>query len=281
MGLGGKPSDLIGQLERSEIDMAWTVAGYTPGRFPKLAVFELPWIGSSRAAVTSMALQEYYETYARDELESVHTLAVWCYPSGVIMSKQREVFAPGDLRGMKIRTPSAPVGLMLSHLGAEPKQLSPLAVPGELDKGDLDATLFPYEALIALPLAERVHYISEFAGDRGLFTSVFILGMSHRSYQQLPPDLRRIIDEHSGMKLSEEAGRLWDEFEMAGRYTFEASGGTVNFIKGQQYDEWYGRTEPAIAEWIQEQNRRGIDGGKLIASAKGLVEKYGRLWIPY
>jgi TRAP-type C4-dicarboxylate transport system substrate-binding protein len=42
MGPGEKPSDLLGNVERSEIDISWAIAGYTPGRFPKLSVFELP-----------------------------------------------------------------------------------------------------------------------------------------------------------------------------------------------------------------------------------------------
>jgi TRAP-type transport system periplasmic protein len=47
MGLGGKPFELLGKVESSEVDIVWTLAGYAPGRFPKLSVFELPWIASS------------------------------------------------------------------------------------------------------------------------------------------------------------------------------------------------------------------------------------------
>jgi TRAP-type C4-dicarboxylate transport system substrate-binding protein len=94
MGLGGKPAELLSQVEQSKVDIAWISPGWTPGRFPKLSVFELPWLASSRAAVTSMALQEYYETYARDEFSGVHVLAVWCHSGGVIMNKEREIRIP-------------------------------------------------------------------------------------------------------------------------------------------------------------------------------------------
>ena len=52
MQLGGRPAELISQLESGEVDIVWTAAGYTPGRFPRLEVFELPWIASSRAYVS-------------------------------------------------------------------------------------------------------------------------------------------------------------------------------------------------------------------------------------
>ena len=64
MGLGAKPSELLDKVVRSEVDISWSLAGYTPERFAKLSVFALPWIASSRAAVTSLALQEFYESHA-------------------------------------------------------------------------------------------------------------------------------------------------------------------------------------------------------------------------
>ena len=87
MRLGGKPNELLAQVESKHVDMAWILAAYSPGRFPRLEVFELPFIASSRASVTSQALFEYYETYARDELSNVHVLNVWCHPSGVILRR--------------------------------------------------------------------------------------------------------------------------------------------------------------------------------------------------
>ncbi len=277
MGLGGKPSDLLGKVERSEVDIAWVSAGYTPGRFPKLGVFELPWIVSSRAAVTSMALQEYAETHARDELASVHVLAAWCHSSGVIMSKDRKAVMPSDLKGQRIRANSAQIGLMLSAFGAEPKLLPAPAVAAELDQGHLDGTLFPYEVIPTLKLQNRIHNISEFAGDRGLFTAVFILAMSRKSYLSLTPELRQVIDDNSGMNLAAELGRKFDDFETMGREAYEAGGGTVTFIKGEQYDAWYKRSQPVTDAWV----RQNKDGEALLNAAKDLIVKYSRLWGPY
>jgi TRAP-type C4-dicarboxylate transport system substrate-binding protein len=280
MGLGGKPDDLLGQVEQSRIDIAWISAGWTPGRFPKLSVFELPWIVSSRAAVTSMALQEYYETNARDELAGVHVLALWCHSSGVIMSKDHEVLAPTDLKGMRIRSPSAPVSSMLLALGAEPKLVPAPLVVTELDQGKVDGTVFPYEVIPTFKLQNRIHYISEFAGDRGLYTAVFILAMSRSAYQSMPPELRGIIDDNSGMNLAAELGRLFDDFETIGRDAYEKGGGNVTFIKGDQYDEWYRQTQPIVYAWVQQQKEHGVNGEMLLKSAKDLITKYSSLWAP-
>ncbi|MCW5700111.1 MAG: C4-dicarboxylate ABC transporter, partial [Rhodospirillales bacterium] len=50
MQLGGKPPQLFDQVRDGVVDVVWTLAGYTPGRFPKLEVLELPFVpGSARA----------------------------------------------------------------------------------------------------------------------------------------------------------------------------------------------------------------------------------------
>ena len=44
MQLGGTPQQLVDQAKDGIADVVWTVTGYTPGRFPKTEVFELPFM---------------------------------------------------------------------------------------------------------------------------------------------------------------------------------------------------------------------------------------------
>jgi TRAP-type C4-dicarboxylate transport system substrate-binding protein len=44
MQLGGVPADLYDQAKDGVVDIVWTILGYTPGRFPKAEVFELPFM---------------------------------------------------------------------------------------------------------------------------------------------------------------------------------------------------------------------------------------------
>ena len=54
MALGGKPPELMDQVLDGVTDMAFTVTGYTPGRFPRSEAFELPFM-SNDAGPTSRA----------------------------------------------------------------------------------------------------------------------------------------------------------------------------------------------------------------------------------
>ncbi len=59
MQLGGKPPMLFDQARDGVVDITWTVAGYTPGRFPVSEVFELPFMAAS-AEATSRAAWDFY-----------------------------------------------------------------------------------------------------------------------------------------------------------------------------------------------------------------------------
>ena len=71
MQLGGKPPQLMDQVRDGVADVVWTLPGYTAGRYPRIAAFELPFMVSS-AEATSQALQEYYEKHATEELSLIH-----------------------------------------------------------------------------------------------------------------------------------------------------------------------------------------------------------------
>ena len=58
MQLGGKPPQLAQQAKDGFVDIVWTVLGYTPGRFTKVEVFELPFFHSN-TVTTNKALWEY------------------------------------------------------------------------------------------------------------------------------------------------------------------------------------------------------------------------------
>lgn len=274
MKLGGKPNELLSQVESGHVDIAWTLAAYTPGRLTRLEVFELPFIASSRASVTSQALFEYYEAHARDELANVHVLNVWCHPSGVILNRDEPILRPSDAAGRVLRVPSDAIGELFRSIGATPRAATVTQVLALLKRRDIAGTLLPYEVIPTLKLTSEIRHITEFAGHRGLYTAVFLLVMNKDVYASLDEVQRTALDAHSGMALAGEWGLVWDELEEIGRDQFTASGGTVTFVKNKDYEEWVRASEAAIESWIARVGRAGIDGAKLVASARHLVAKY-------
>ena len=55
MQLGGSPPQLYDQAKDGIADIVWTVAGYSAGRFPKIEVFELPFMMTNAEATSRAA----------------------------------------------------------------------------------------------------------------------------------------------------------------------------------------------------------------------------------
>ncbi len=79
------------------------------------------------------------------------------------------------------------------------------AVSEGLSKGVIDGTTIPWEVTTALKVAELVGNHTEFEGA-GLYTLSFVLAMNKEKYESLPDDLKKIIDDNSGLELSVFAG---------------------------------------------------------------------------
>lgn len=243
MQLGGKPPQLFDQVRDGVVDVVWTLAGYTPGRFPKLEVLELPFVpGSARA--TSAAAHEYAMTHAKDELADVHPILMHVHAPGMLHMKDRPIRTIEDLNGAKIRVPSRPINSVLTQLGAAPVGMPVPQVPEAISRGVVDGAVLPYEVTRPLRIHELTNSHTEFGGDRGLYTAVFLFLMNKEKYESLPEDLKKVIDDNSGAGLAISIGEAWDAAEAPGRKAAEDLGDEFFVIEGDELDVGSRRPSP-------------------------------------
>ena len=274
MQLGGRPQQLFDQSKDGVADIVWTLAGNTPGRFPRLEVFELPFIGAGFGEQTSQAAWDYYEKYSKDELKDVKVLAVFAHGKGNIYTKDRVINSVADMKGLKIRVPSRPINDTLQLMGASPQAIPAPGVPEALAKGVVDGVVMPYEIVPALKLDELTNRVSVFDGNRSLYTIVFLFTMNKAKYDALPADLKKVIDDNSGAALSREIGKGFDDWDKIGREAVEKAKLPVNVIKGADLDAWKKATEPVVEAWAAARSKAGDKGADLLGDARALVAKY-------
>jgi TRAP-type C4-dicarboxylate transport system substrate-binding protein len=165
MSLGGTPPQLMDQARDGVVDIVWTLPGYTPGRFPSVEVFELPFM-MTNAEATSRAYWDLFKSDMEEsEFKGVKILATWVHGPGVIHAKGEGVRKLEDMQGKKLRGPTRVINGMLAELGAEPVGMPVPAIPEALSKGVIDGTVIPWEVTPALKIAELVDTHTEFAGD--------------------------------------------------------------------------------------------------------------------
>ena len=271
---GGSPATLFDQAKDGVVDLTWTVLGYTPGRFPKTEVFELPFM-SGNAESSSKALQEYVEKFAADEFKDVKLIAVHTHGPGLFHTKQ-PVTGLESLRGMKVRGGSRIINNMLTTLGATPVGMPVPAVTEALSKGVIDGTTIPWEVAPSLKVHELVKNHTTFAGNKGLYTQTFAFSMNKGSYDKLPPDLKKVIDANSGIETAAMFGRAMDEGDKVGREIAVKAGNNIVALEAAETQRWLRTASTVESDWVAEVAKKGIDGKKLAAEARALIAKYSR-----
>ncbi|HHS82842.1 MAG TPA: TRAP transporter substrate-binding protein [Devosia sp.] len=271
MQLGGAPPQLFDQARDGVVDIIWTVLGYTPGRFPRSEVFETPFMVTT-GAQTSRAFQEYVENYAMDEFSDVHLIAVHTHGPGLFHMKDPLLSLEG-LRGRKVRGGSRIISQMLASLGAEPIGMPLPSVPQALTTGVISGTTIPWEVTTAFSISELVHNHTGFSGPNGLYTQTFALVMNRQAYENLPDDLKAVIDAESGADLAEQFGAAMDAGDAVGLGVARDLGNSIVTLDEAETARWKAAARPVIDQWIAQTP----NGQQLYDAAKGLVARYSGL----
>ena len=274
MQLGGAPPQLFDQARDGVVDLTWTVLGYTPGRFPKTEVFELPFMSGS-AEQSSKAIQEYVEKFAADEFKDVKLICVHTHGPGLFHTKQ-PVTGLETLRGMKVRGGSRIINNMLTKLGATPVGMPVPAVTDALSKGTIEGTTIPWEVAPSLKVHELVKNHTTFAGKEGLYTQTFAFSMNKAAYDKLPADLKKVIDANSGQAAATLFGKAMDDGDKAGREIAVKAGNNIVALDIAETQRWRRTAGTVETDWVNEVKGKGIDGAKLASEARALIAKYSK-----
>ena len=273
MQLGGTPVQLYDQAKDGVVDIVWTLPGNTAGRFPRIEVFELPFM-MSNAEATSKAYWEYVQTMAPDEFKHVQVAALHVHGPGVIHTTEKPVKTTGDMKGLKMRAPTRQVTKLMGILGATPVGMPLPGIPDALSKGTINGCVIPWEVVPSVKVQELTKYHAEFDPAGGaLYTTTFVMAMNKAKYNSLPPDLKKVIDNNSGLATSGWLGKVQQAGDAAGRQAAVGHGNVIFTVGPAEAQEFRRKARPIEAEWVEDMNKRGFDGRKLLDTARALIEK--------
>ena len=274
MQLGGTPAQLYDQAKDGVVDVVWTLPGNTPGRFPRIEAFELPFM-MTNAEATSKAYWEYVQTFAKDEFKDVHLIAVNVHGPGMFHSREKQIKSMADLKGMKVRGPTRQVTKLLASLGATPVGMPLPQIPDAMSKGVIDAAVIPWEVVPSVKVEELSKFHTEFDPKLpALYTTTFVMAMYKAKYDSLPADLKKVIDANSGLETSGWLGKVQQGNDPKGRAAAEARKTPILTLGQADYDAFRKAADQVDDEWVKEMNGKGFNGKQLLDGAKGLIVKY-------
>lgn len=271
MSMGGKPNELYKQVRDGSADIVWTLPGYTPGVFPRTEVFELPTVHIGDSVATSIAIREQFDLI-KDDFTEVEPLLIYVAAGNAIHTVNKRISNISDLKGLKLRAPSRTAGWYIEAMGAESVGMPLPDLPQALSKNAIDGGLIPFEVFPPYKFAQLTQYSIE--GEKGerFGTSVFMLLMNKDRFTSLSKELQKVLLDSVDMNTVKEVGQIWMDEEKPGMEMQKASkDGEIVKLDAKAMVEFNKAGEEVVQRWIKEAVSNGIDGQKLVDSARKAI----------
>jgi TRAP-type C4-dicarboxylate transport system substrate-binding protein len=247
-------------------DATFTLPGYTSNDFPMMMLTELPGAASSAEDGTKKLWANFDKFLARD-FKGTKVLALWNSDTASLMSKSKPLRTLEDIKGMKIRTPSAAQTAQLEALGATPIDMPANQIYNNLDRGVIDASMIPMSAALDFKLIEVARH---YTIDAPLGRSPFLIAMNQGRYDKLAPDLKKVIDDTTGLAISLKCAQTYDKKNTQAIEAAKAKKYELIPLADKERQRWIAAFKPMIQRQVEAAEKNGLP-------AKGLVSAYGLL----
>ena len=276
MTLGGRPPELVQQARDGVVDLVWTLNGYTSGLFPRSEVFELANVFVNDPVATNLAMREMFETELAQEYEGLEVMFLHVHAGNGFQMVDKEVRAPADLAGLRLRTPSRTGAWVIEALGATPVAMPVPDLPQALAKGVIDGALIPWEIIPPLRLQEQTDFQIEGAAKERMGTSVFQVSMTKATWDRLPEAVQAAFREASNEDWLREVGELWRGTDEFGINMAVEAGNTHVMLTEAETAVMLEATAGVVDRWIEEVSARGIDGAGLVEDARATIARHAQ-----
>ena len=190
--LGRNPLQQLKLVQDGVADMAWTVPGYTPGRFDDTEVVELPFTVAT-ATEGSLALTRMHAKALLGGFDDLKLLLIGTTPAFNIHGKF-PMKTVADLKGKRLRTGSPQIAKLAEAVGAVPVQIGAPQTAESLARGVIDGSLNEWNFVATFKIDEVVnHHLVLPMG-----TVAVMVPMLKSKYDALPAQAKAALDRYSG-----------------------------------------------------------------------------------
>lgn len=188
--LGAGPQDQFVRVVQGTADLGWGLPGYTSSQFPLTMMLEAP--GALPLDEPVHAAFRRAADAVGGEFPMTEVLSFWGSEPNILMMRDREIRAPGDLAGLKIRVAGAIAADAVAALGATPVQIPMTQVYNGLQTGLIDGLVSGGSVLQDFRLDEVVGSITT-GPNFGRLT--FFTVMNKAAHDRLPQDAQAVLEE--------------------------------------------------------------------------------------
>lgn len=265
-----KPAETYDGVRSGVADIGMVVPGLTPGRFPESALVDLPFAFHS-AAAASRAVMELYEKgmFAKD-YAGMQVLYLHVIDLSTIHTRTTPVKTPVDLKGLRIRFPTAAMKDLLSAYGAVPVGMGPTQIYESLERGVIDGYTGAWDSLTIFRLGELVRYHL----DLPLYTLLVCICMNKQSFDRMPADIRKAMMDNSGVGEAAKVGKSYDVGSKDALAGLDKTKHVIIKPNAEEEAQWRHQAEPVVEAQLKSIESKGVNAHQSYKLLREAAKKY-------
>ncbi|MCP1363737.1 TRAP transporter substrate-binding protein, partial [Halomonas sp. BBD48] len=251
-------------------DIGLSVTSYEPGRFPLLNLAGGLTGIDVNSAVASQVVYDLIQEYPAEQmgLDGFKVITAFTSEPGYLHTKTH-VDSLEDLEGLEIRVPGDATEV-IEALGGVPVGLSQGETGEALQSGVVDGYVSSREALKDLQYARDVKYVTEYP----LTNTVFVALMNQQSWESLPEDVKKIINE-LGAEMAHFAGSYLDShITKSLEWAQKEEGVEIVSLSDEEAKRWSERLKPINKKRLEGVEEMGLPAEELHKRMLELIEKH-------
>jgi TRAP-type C4-dicarboxylate transport system substrate-binding protein len=254
------------------VDIGSSLCGQNPGKFPLSDSLEMPFLFPS-ATAGSVIQWELFQRYPEWQEEFKGTKVLWLWMSAPlhIFTTKKPVRTLEDMKGMKMIGYTPMMLETIRALGASAVQIAPPEAYLALERGMADGVVMAYPGAASLKIFE----VAKYAAEANLHLAPFYAVMNEKKYNELPSDLKKVIDETTGVNMSRACGEALDRGDSEDAQLIKEKGVNIYIVPRKEKERWIEAVMPLREEVLKKTEAKGYKNTReIINAATKLAEKY-------
>lgn len=261
----GNATSVLEGLRLGAIELAVVHDGGISSVYKPIDIFAMPYLFRDSQVAWAVWDGPFAKEFGEDMLKQTGIRLMAFADNGIrhFTNSKREIKAPADLKGLKMRVQPSPVYIKLvESFGSSPSAIDWGELPAALAQGTVDGQ----ENGVTNILAASLYQNQKYATLDGHVYSLHAYLMSDAFWKTLSDDEKRIVAE--GIDIAKGIHRkMTAEQDAAAKQILESKGMTVTTLTQAERDKFRAVAQPPVRAFLEEQF--GKDRvGKLMAAVE-------------
>jgi len=259
-GTLGSPGDHWDMAKNNAVQFAFTSDMYNTGRMPILSMMGLPMEVPDAKDAWTIANEWLKAGYLKELTDNFKVLFFQSSSPLSMYFRKTKPMKQDDFKGMKIRCGSTVQCQAMTVLGASGVSMPGGEVYMALQTGVVDGTITGIDVAVDRKFYEVAKYVLK----QNLIFGMFVFLMNKETWNSLPPELQKLIDQLAKDVNAADMERRYNE-DKSLVSTYEKRGGEFYSVSNEEFGKWRQLIRPNSEKYVQDLSAKGHPAKEALA----------------